>query len=235
MEALEKCLYDAKVYSSSIQDIVLVGDSTRIPKEQNMLRDFFYGKEICWSINPDEAVAYGAAIQASILSGETGDGKVGDMLLLDVTPFSLGIAINDNGDVSMVIPLYTAIPVKKTKTFATRFDNQSSVIFPVYEGESASTKDNNLLGKFTIYGLPPGPKGTIKFDVTFDIDANGVWKVSAKERSIGLTNNITITNHSGRLGKEEIERMKQETKRYKDNEIESRMMEQAAKRTKSGN
>jgi heat shock 70kDa protein 1/2/6/8 len=118
-----------------------------------MLRDFFVGKELCRSINPDEAVAYGAAIQASILSGETGDGKVGDMLLLDVTPFSLGIAINDNGDVSMVILLYTAIPVKKTKTFATRFDNQSSVIFPVYEGEGASTKDNNLLGKFTIYGL----------------------------------------------------------------------------------
>ncbi|GJN18618.1 hypothetical protein PR202_gb05794 [Eleusine coracana subsp. coracana] len=220
MEALEKCLHEANMDKSSVHDVVLVGGSTRIPKVQSMLRDFFDGKELCRKINPDEAVAYGAAIQASILNGETGDCKVRDMVLLEVTPLSLGIESRDDHTMTMVIPRNTAIPVKKTKTFRTFHNNQRSCKFPVYEGESASTKENNLLGEFKISGLPPGPKGTIKFEVTFDIDANGVLKVSAEETTIGLTNNITITNHSsGRLRKEEIERMKQEAGTYMENDI----------------
>ncbi|GJN31052.1 hypothetical protein PR202_gb19406 [Eleusine coracana subsp. coracana] len=236
MEALEKCLSDAKVDKSSIHDVVLVGGSTRIPKVQSMLRDFFHGKELCRTINPDEAVAYGAAIQASVLSGETADGKVGDMLLLDVTPLSLGVGNSKIfTKMAIVIPRNTAIPVKKTEMFCTRHDNQSAIKFPMYEGESASTKENNLLGEFVISGLPKWPKGAIKFEVTFDIDDNGVLKVSAKETTIGMTKYITITNHSGRLRKEEIERMKQEAESYMESEIESRVTEQSTKKTKRAN
>ncbi|GJN08288.1 hypothetical protein PR202_ga26194 [Eleusine coracana subsp. coracana] len=182
-----------------------------------MLRDFFNGKELCRSINPDEAVAYGAAIQASVLSGGTDDGTVGDMLLLDVTPLSLGLQVitGDSHDVmKVVIPRNTTIPTKeKKKGFTTDSDNQLGVRISVYEGESASVKDNNLLGQFVLSGFPPAPKGVPKIDVTFDIDANGVLMVSAKETISGRTNNITITNHSGRLRKEEIDRMKQEAGR----------------------
>ncbi|KAK3151204.1 hypothetical protein QOZ80_3AG0242990 [Eleusine coracana subsp. coracana] len=234
IEALEKCLSDAKVDKRSIHDVVLVGGSTRIPKVQSMLRYFFHGKELCRTINPDEAVAYGAAIQASILSGEIGNGKVGDMLLVDTTPLSLGVGSSKIFSfMNIMIPRNTAIPVKMTKIFHTHDDNQINVTIRVYEGESASTKDNNLLGQFKISSLSKGPKRAIKFKVTFDIDVNGVLKVSAKETTIGLTNNITITNHSGRLRKEEIERMKQEAESYMENEIKSRVTEQATKRTKS--
>ncbi|XP_066388999.1 heat shock 70 kDa protein 4-like [Miscanthus floridulus] len=213
MKALDKCLCDAKMDKSSVHDVVLVGGSTRIPKVQSMLRDFFCGKELCRSINPDEAVAYGAAIQASILSGRTDDGRLVDMLLRDVTPLSLGIQTKGNFTMSVVIPRNTAIPIKKTAPFTTLYDNQTSVSFPVYEGESASTKDNNLLGKFRLTDVPPAPQGVPGFDVTFDIDANGVMKVSAEDRDTGRKNSITVVNHGGRLRKEEIARLVQEAEK----------------------
>ncbi|GJN31049.1 hypothetical protein PR202_gb19403 [Eleusine coracana subsp. coracana] len=222
MEALEKCLQDAKINKSSVHDVVLVGGSTRIPKVQSMLRDFFNGKELCRSINPDEAVAYGAAIHASVLSGETGDGMVGDMLLLDVTPLSLGIEVTTfgmntiiYGTMDVLIPRNTAIPIKKTKNFSTLYDNQSAVLLKVYEDESSSTKDNNLLGEFELSGIPPAPGGVPRINVTFDIDANGVLNVSAEDKTTGQKNNITITSHSGRLCTEEIERMVLEADRDK--------------------
>jgi len=208
MKALDKCLCDAKMDKSSVHDVVLVGGSTRIPKVQSMLRDFFYGKELYRSINPDEAVAYGAAIQASILSGATDDGRLVDMLLRDVTPLSLGIAIRDDySTMKMVIPRNTAIPTKKVQGFTTNYDNQTTVSLPVYEGESADTRDNNLLGTFKLTDVPPAPEGVPKFDVTLDIDANGVMKVSAEDRDTGRKNSITVVNHGGRMRKEEIARL----------------------------
>nr|CAB3501243.1 unnamed protein product [Digitaria exilis] len=222
MKAVEKCLQDAKMDKSSIHDVVLVGGSTRIPQVQSMLRDFFQGKELCRNINPDEAVAYGAAIQASILCGQADDGRLLDMLLRDVTPLSLGVEIRDDNTMSVVIPRNTAIPTKMVKGFTTRYDNQTIVSFPVYEGESASTKNNNLLGEFELTGITPALKGVPKFDVTFDIDANGVMNVSAEDRDTGRKNHITITNHSGRLGKKEIEGMGQEAERYRRKRIMER-------------
>ncbi|KAG2552913.1 hypothetical protein PVAP13_9KG489600 [Panicum virgatum] len=213
LEALRKCLRDAKVDKSSVQDVVLVGGSTRIPKVRSMLREFFDGKELCQSINPDEAVAYGAAIQAYILRGGTDDGRMVDMLLRDVTPLSLGIEIRNDYTMSVVIPRNTAIPTMKTQNFTTLYDNQIDVKFLVYEGESASTKDNNLLGEFMLTGIPPEPKSVPIMEVTFDIDANGVLNVSAKHRSTGQTNSIIITNDRSRLSKEEIESMAQRFKR----------------------
>jgi heat shock 70kDa protein 1/2/6/8 len=213
INALDKCLCDGKMDKGSVHDVVLVGGSTRIPKVQSMLRGFFSGKELCRSINPDEAVAYGAAIQASILSGGTDDGRLVDMLLRDVTPHSLGIETEDNFTMSVVIPRNTAIPTKKVQRFTTRYDNQRVVSFPVYEGESASTKDNNLLGEFKLTDIPPAPKHVPSFDVTFDIDANGVMKVSAEDRDTRRKNSITIVNHGGRLRKEEIARLVQEAEK----------------------
>ncbi|KAF8683698.1 hypothetical protein HU200_044628 [Digitaria exilis] len=189
-----------------------------------MLQDFFNGRELCCSIDPDEAVAYGAAIQASILSGATRDGTVGDMLLFDVTPLSLGIETEDDCTMSVVIPRNTAIPTKKVKDFTTQYDNQTIALFLVYEGESSSTKNNNLLGEFELTGISPAPWGVPKLHVTFDIDANGVLNVSAKDRSTGRMNDINITAHSGRLSKEEILRMVQEAEMYKRYKgIESRL------------
>ncbi|CAN6301373.1 unnamed protein product [Urochloa humidicola] len=223
IEALEKCLLDAKVDKSSVHDVVLVGGSTRIPKVQSMLRDFFNGKELCRSINPDEAVAYGAAIQASVLSGETSDGMVGDMVLLDVTPLSLGIEVELDRTMSVVIPRNTAIPTtKKKEGFTTVFDNQTRVHIKVYEGEGTSTKDNNLLGEFLLTSILPAPMGVPCIDVTFDIDANGVLNVSAEDKTTRRRNNITITNHSGRLCTEEIERMALEVERYEGKGIKSK-------------
>ncbi|KAL2007616.1 hypothetical protein VTN00DRAFT_7598 [Thermoascus crustaceus] len=213
MEPVERVLRDAKIDKASVHEIVLVGGSTRIPKIQRLVGDFF-NKEPNKSINPDEAVAYGAAVQAAILSGDTSSKSTNEILLLDVAPLSVGIE-TAGGVMTPLIKRNTTIPTKKSETFSTYSDNQPGVLIQVYEGERARTKDNNLLGKFELTGIPPAPRGVPQIEVTFDVDANGIMNVSAVEKGTGKSNKIVITNDKGRLSKEDIERMVAEAEKYK--------------------
>ncbi|XP_021829897.1 heat shock cognate 70 kDa protein-like [Prunus avium] len=196
MEPVKKCLEDAKMDISDVDDVVLVGGSSRIPKVQELLQEVFKGKELCRNINPDEAVAYGAAVQAAVLTGNV-TGKLEDFTLLDVTPLSLGLETMEHNSskfyMNVVIPRNSRIPVRLKTNVTTVYDNQDAVEFPIYEGESKIAKNNHFLGKFSLEGIPPAPKGVPSFAVYFNIDANGVLSVSAEDRSTGQKEGITIT------------------------------------------
>ncbi|KAF8266602.1 heat shock protein 70 family [Lactarius quietus] len=213
LEPVEKVLKDAKIPREKVDDIVLVGGSTRIPKIQSLVSEYFGGRQLNKSINPDEAVAYGAAVQAAVLTGQTSE-KTQDLLLLDVAPLSLGVAMQ--GDVfGVVVPRNTPIPTNKSRVFTTVEDNQTTVTFPVYEGERTQCRDNRLLGEFELNGIPPMPRGQAELVTTFEVDANGLLKVSAQDRASGRKASISITNSVGRLSSAEIDQMIKDAEQFK--------------------
>ena len=210
LKPVEQVLKDAKVKKDEVDDIVLVGGSTRIPKVQQLLQEFFNGKQLSKGINPDEAVAYGAAVQGGVLSGES---SADDILLIDVCPLTLGIETT-GGVMTKLIPRNTQLPTKKSQIFSTAADNQPTVLIQVYEGERSMTKDNNLLGKFELTGIPPAPRGVPQIEVTFELDANGILKTTAADKGSGRSESIQIKNEKGRLSPEDIERMIQEAEEF---------------------
>ena len=214
LEPVDKVLKDSGISKSQINDVVLVGGSSRIPRVQELLSEYFNGKELCKSINPDEAIAYGAAVQAAILSGVK-DEKLDELVLLDVCPLSLGIAVNGD-QMHTLIPRNSTIPTKKTDTFTTYQDNQPSVTIRIYEGERKFVKDNNLLGEFNLDGIPPMRAREPKIEISYDLDANGILTVTAVEKSTGNSKNLVIKSDKGRLSKEEVERKVKEAEQFKE-------------------